>query len=252
MTTFTTEDRMEAERKPRIMVITPTTGKNTLLKAIESVRNQTIKTEHLVVVDGNGDIYTRFANMLLNKISPNYDNPLQFIPLPENVGGNGWYGHRVYAAMPLLVNADYILFLDEDNWFEPNHVETMINKIKSKDLMWAYSLRRICDESGQYVCDDDCESLGRYPTFYDHALNFVDTNCYCFRREYLVTVAHSFYGQWGADRPFYKSASTALPAFGCTGEATVNYRAPERLLKMFREGNKVMKDAYKPLPWRLK
>lgn len=245
MTTFTTEDRMEAERQPRIMVITPTTGKDTVVKAIESVNNQTVFTEHLVVIDGAK------AAQEMAAIKYDWTRTLTMM-LPENVGSNGWYGHRVYAAMPLMVNADYILFLDEDNWFEPNHVETMINKIKSKDLMWAYSLRRICDESGQYVCDDDCESLGRYPAFYDHALNFVDTNCYCFRREYLVTVAHSFYGQWGADRPFYKSASTALPAFGCTGEATVNYRAPERLLKMFREGNKLMKDAYKPLPWRMK
>ena len=237
----------------RIMVITPTTGKDTVLKAIESVRNQTIKTEHLIVVDGKGDTYENFANMLLNKISPNYENPLEFIVLPENVGGNGWYGHRVYAAMPLMVNADYILFLDEDNWFEPNHVETMINKIKSKDLMWAYSLRKIYDERGQYVCDDDCEALGRYPTFYDHTVNFVDTNCYCFKREYLVSIAHSFYGQWGADRPFYKAAATNLPSFGCTGEATVNYRAPERLLGMFRQGNEDMKKAYgEPLPWRKK
>ena len=231
------------DKNMRVMVITPTTGKDTLEKAVQSVANQTIKTEHLIVEDGIE------ADVLLDlSLTPN----AQIMTLPENVGGSGWYGHRVYAAMPLMVNADYILFLDEDNWFEPNHVETMLNKIKSKDLMWAYSLRRICDESGQYVCDDDCESLGRYPTFYDHTINFVDTNCYCFRREYLVTVAHSFYGQWGADRPFYKSASTNLPSFGCTGEATVNYRAPERLLKMFGEGNKLMKDAYKILPWRMK
>ena len=243
MTTFTTEDRMEAERKPRIMVITPTTGKSTVVKAVKSVANQTIKTEHLLVLDGSSVETT---------LPLSFDGSFDFITLPENVGADGWYGHRVYAAMPLMVNADYILFLDEDNWFEPNHVETMINKIKSKDLMWAYSLRRINDESGQYVCDDDCESLGRYPTVYDSTLNFVDTNCYCFRREYLVTVAHSFYGQWGADRPFYKSASTNLPSFGCTGEATVNYRAPERLFEMFREGNKLMKQAYKILPWRLK
>jgi glycosyltransferase involved in cell wall biosynthesis len=241
MTTFTTQDRIEAERKPRIMVITPTTGKATIEKAMESVKNQTIPTEHLIVFDGIGSV-TKYQNTEFRKI----------IVFPENVGANGWYGHRVYAGMPLMVNADYILFLDEDNWFEPNHVETMINKIKSKNLMWAYSLRRICDESGKYVCDDDCESLGRCPTFYDSTLNFVDTNCYCFRREFLVTVAHSFYGQWGADRPFYKAASTALPAFGCTGEATVNYRAPERLFEMFREGNKLMKEAYKTLPWRMK
>jgi len=224
------------------MVITPTTGKDTVLKAVESVNNQTVKTEHLIVADGP-DVWDKLKVWPLRYTS---------ITLPENIGGNGWYGHRVYAAMPLMVNADYILFLDEDNWFESNHVETMTNKIKSKDLMWAYSLRRICNEAGEYICDDDCESLGRCPTFYDSTLNFVDTNCYCFRREFLVTVAHSFYGQWGADRPFYKAASTALPAFGCTGEATVNYRAPERLHQMFRDGNKLMKEAYKPLPWRLK
>ena len=241
MTTFTTEDRIEAQREPRIMVITPTTGKDTVQSAIDSVANQTIKTEHLIVVDGK--ISTTFLS---------YQNA-QKIVLPENVGGDGWYGHRVYAAMPLMVNADYILFLDEDNWFEPNHIETMVNKIKSKDLMWSYSLRRICNEAGEYACDDDCESLGRHPTFYDHMLNFVDTNCYCFRREFLVTVAHSFYGKWGADRPFYKFASTNLPSFGCTGEATVNYRAPKRLLSMFREGNEAMKKAYgDQLPWRKK
>ena len=229
----------------RIMVITPTTGKHTLYKAIESVQNQTIKTEHLIVLDGQE------AWNKVRTTPSNYN--CKWMMLPENVGGNGWYGHRVYAAMPLMVNADYILFLDEDNWFEPNHVETMINKIKSKDLMWAYSLRKIYDERGQYVCDDDCEALGRYPAFYDHTVNFVDTNCYCFKREYLVNIAHAFYGQWGADRPFYKAAASALPSFGCTGEATVNYRAPERLLGMFKEGNKLMKEAYKePLPWRLK
>jgi glycosyltransferase involved in cell wall biosynthesis len=227
------------------MVITPTTGKDTLQKAIDSVANQTIETWHLVVLDGGQ------VNVDGIKVPPNWNGNM--MTLYDNVGGNGWYGHRVYAAMPLMVNADYILFLDEDNWFEPNHVETMIKKIKSKDLMWAYSLRKIYDERGQYVCDDDCEALGRYPAFYDHTVNFVDTNCYCFKREYLVSIAHSFYGQWGADRPFYKAAASGLPSFGCTGEATVNYRAPERLLGMFKEGNKLMKEAYKePLPWRLK
>lgn len=226
----------------RVMVITPTTGKDTLNKAMESVQDQTVPTEHLIVEDGKLTRMHIFENIMRKKIT-----------LPENVGGDGWYGHRVYAAMPFMVNADYILFLDEDNWFEPNHVETLINKIKSKDLMWAYSLRRIVDDREQYVCEDDCESLGRWPTFYDHTLNFVDTNCYCFRREYLVHVCQHFYGQWGQDRVFYQAASKSLPAFGCTGEATVNYRAPERLFNMFKEGNEKMINAYKqPLPWRNK
>jgi glycosyltransferase involved in cell wall biosynthesis len=232
----------------RVMVITPTTGKESLLKAIESVTDQSIDipVEHLIVFDG-----TRAESDFFMLEDGMHGCPT-FMTLPENVGGDGWYGHRVYAAMPLMVNADYILFLDEDNWFEPNHVETMIAKIKSKDLMWSYSLRRICNEAGEYICDDDCESLGRYPTVYDHTINFVDTNCYCFKREYLVGIAHNFYGKWGADRPFYRAAASALPAFGCTGEATVNYRAPERLLEMFRQGNETIKRAYGDLPWRKK
>jgi glycosyltransferase involved in cell wall biosynthesis len=232
----------------RIMVITPTTGKDTVMQAIESVTNQSIDipVEHLIVFDG-----TRAESDFFMLEDGMHGCPT-FMTLPENVGANGWYGHRVYAAMPLMVNADYILFLDEDNWFEPNHVETMIAKIKSKDLMWSYSLRRICNEAGEYIEDDDCESLGRWPAFYDHTVNFVDTNCYCFRREYLVSVSNTFYGQWGADRPFYKAASTKLPAFGSTGLATVNYRASERLLSMFKEGNAVMKKSYETLPWRNK
>jgi len=35
----------------RVMVITPTTGKDTVDKAIESVHNQTVFTEHLIVID---------------------------------------------------------------------------------------------------------------------------------------------------------------------------------------------------------
>jgi GT2 family glycosyltransferase len=134
----------------RIMVITPTTGKDTVHKAMQSVENQTVYTEHLIVADGVDAI------LAMNKMPYGHvPKCVSFVDLPENVGGNGWYGHRVYAAMPLMVNADYILFLDEDNWFEPNHVETLLQKIKSKDLMWAHSLRRIINERDEYVFDDD-------------------------------------------------------------------------------------------------
>ena len=91
------------------MVITPTTGKDTLKQAMLSVANQTVKTEHLIVEDGD-EAHGKLWELAL---TPN----ARTMTLPENVGANNWYGHRVYAAMPLMVNADYILFLDEDNWF---------------------------------------------------------------------------------------------------------------------------------------
>ena len=76
---------------------------------------------------------------------------IKTIQLEENVG-KGWYGHRVYAACGYLVNADVICYLDEDNWFEPNHVEKLVERIK-KGADWAYSLRKIIDREGNYVCE---------------------------------------------------------------------------------------------------
>jgi uncharacterized protein YegP (UPF0339 family) len=62
------------------MVITPTTGKDTVMKAIESVAQQTVPTEHLIVEDGK-DVATkglwRFELGLSNA---------EIITLPENVG----------------------------------------------------------------------------------------------------------------------------------------------------------------------
>jgi len=169
----------------KIVVITPTTGIDLVNRAITSVKNQTIPTEHLLVIDG----------AQASKSYPVAD-PKMVITLPENTGrhnGVRWNGHRIYAGVSFLVNADYVLFLDEDNWFADNHVESMVKHIEENNLDWCYSLRKIYNEDGKFECVDDCESLGKWPTFYDHTLNFVDTNCYCVKGELLPYVAPHFY-----------------------------------------------------------
>lgn len=228
------------------MVITPTTGKDTLYKAMESVRDQTVKTEHLVVFDGQE---------ARDKIPLAFVDGHTFLTLPENTGRhNGllWNGHRIYAGIPFLVNADYVLFLDEDNWFEPNHVESMVKYIQDNNLDWCYSLRKIYNEAGEFECLDDCESLGKYPAFYDHTLKFVDTNCYCVKGDLLPYASPHFYLPAIGDRTFYTALADTLPNFDCTGEYTSNYTARPDLIKMFKEGNELVEKAYGTLPWRKK
>jgi len=224
---------------PRIQVITPTIGTQYLQQAIDSVYNQTIKTEHIIVADGgfNAEL----------KLYPN----AKMVMLPENTGANGWNGHRIYATMPLLSNADYILFLDEDNWFEPDHVEKMINFIKEHDLTWCYSLRKIVDTDGNYVADDNCDSLGKWPPVDSVAKRYVDTNCYCFKRKYLARFAHHFYtNSYYADRDFFEGIATNLPDYECNGEYSVNYRMRDRLIKIITNNNKVTLDRYNGnYPW---
>ena len=110
-----------------VAVITPTVGTKHLDKNLWSVSNQSYdKIKHYVVIDG-----PNFKDDT-ERILDSYNNKF-VLQLPENTGANNYNGHRIYGSVPFLVDADYVIFLDEDNWIEPNHVEnifvTMIAKV---------------------------------------------------------------------------------------------------------------------------
>ena len=223
----------------RIQVITPTIGTKHLQQAIDSVKNQTIPTEHLIVCDGRVDNEFQI-----------HDNG-SVVMLTENTGHDGYNGHRIYAAFPMLTDADYILFLDEDNWFEPDHVEKLVNFIQERDLQWAYSLRNIVSQTGKFVIPDNCESLGIWPSIFPPNHHFVDTNCYCFKRKYLARHAYHFFGShFYMDRLFYGEMVKLLPEFDCNGEHTINYRVRPHHEAMHLQGNQATLEHYKGnYPW---
>ena len=141
----------------KAVVIIPSVGTDFLQEALDSIKTQTVPTDIYLVCD-NPMRDSRIQGIVSRG---HYDN-VYYLKLPYGVGKDGFYGHRVYSSVPALVNNQYILFLDEDNYLEPNHVESMINTIETNNLDWCYSLRRIIDVDGSYVCDDNCESLGKY------------------------------------------------------------------------------------------
>ena len=232
-----------------VSVIIPTTGVSELRNSIESVLNQSINTQCYVVCDGlnyKGKVSTIVSDYLGN---PN----LKVCYLPENVGANGFYGHRTYAAFTHLVNSDYVLYLDPDNWFNPDHVKTCIDTIESNNLDWCYSLRKIHDKDGQYLCDDDCESLGKWPTFQEG--NLIDTSCYAMKTSVAIKISHVWHCGWGADRLFANTIMQYFPKFQCTGEYTTSYRLDGNTGSVTREffdyGNNIMNDKYNGIfPWQ--
>lgn len=234
-------------------VIIPTTGHKFAINAAQSVVKQTLPTTTYMIIDG----HTAKGNLMdVQAASPfrmvDYGSSYYQCVIPQNVGANGFYGHRIYAAFTHLVNTDYVLYLDQDCWFEPNHVESCISTIEQHGLDWCYSLRRICDESGSYICDDNCESLGRVPTY--HGLHHIDTNCYCIKTEVATKIASAWHGGWGQDRVFFQTLNQYFPKYGSTGRHTVNYRLagnPGSVTKEFFEnGNKIMNERYKgEFPW---
>ena len=233
----------------KVAVVTPTIASDLLEQCVSSVDNQTYKDlTHYIFIDGCQ--YEPKAREILVGSSKT-----RMVELEEIVG-KGWYGHRVYAACSFLVNADIICYLDEDNWYEPNHVEELVKAIET-GAQWAYSLRKIYDKHGNYICDDNCESLGKWPIYFNNDAYHIDTSSFAVRRDVAVNIGHAWYGQWGADRQFFSNLKKFFPNFECTGNHSLCYRldgnANSVTSEFFEEGNKYTKEKYQGnYPWHQK
>lgn len=220
-----------------VAVVTATTGRETLKQTIESVANQTVSCKHYIFVDGEQD------NFIYQ-----YDKNNKWCYLPVRTGGNGMMNGGIVAASAFLVQEDLICWLDDDNWFEPNHIETMLEAKGNKP--YAYSLRKLVEDSGDFFDYDDFESLGQYS-------NFIDLNCYLMDRALATQIAPLWYKTTGdlmvGDRFVYEALRQNNIPFGETGKYTVNYRLnPKRDLRpWFFDGNIKNRAKYSGnLPWR--
>ena len=231
----------------KVAVVTPTIASEHLAQCIDSVDKQTYEDiVHYIFIDGCQ--YEPKAREILVGASKT-----RMIELEENVG-KGWYGHRAYAACSFLVNADVICYLDEDNFLEPNHIETVVKKLQ-EDNDWVYSLRNIHDKEGKFLCEDNCESLGKWPVYFNPEVHHIDTSCFAIRRDIAVHIGHSWYGKWGADRQFFSALKKYFPKYDCTNQYTTNYRLDgnENSVseEFFVEGNKINTEKYQGLfPWK--
>ncbi len=232
------------------VVVIPTTGLELMKQAVESVLGQThADTTCMVVIDGRQ--FEDRARQLLAGIA---DSRLQVLTLASNSGGGGYCGHRIYAAFSHLVEEEYVLYLDEDNWLDPAHVQSLVESIERGKLQWAYCLRKIFDRSGRHLFNDDCQSLGRWPSWTGPDQWLVDTSCYCIRRDVAVQIAAAWHNKFGADRVVLRTLQQRFPAYDTTGLYTLNYRLGSRQASVPQEflehGNRVMRQLYPGgFPW---
>lgn len=239
-----------------VLVITPTTGAPELADCVWSVQQQDYpNVEHLVVVDGAK--YDDLARTALWSVRDT--KGLEILTLPYNTGEGGWYGGRVMAGMSYLVNHDYVMFLDQDNMIAPDHVSSLVRVIESGGYDWAYSLRKIYTKEGEFLCEDDCESLGWWPIGGDEKLGYlIDTSAYFFTNKFARATGHFWNWGWGGDRRYLQLVTESLghDNFACSGLSTLHYRlgGNDGSVKgeVFLQGNEAVRKMYgdKPLPWR--
>lgn len=228
-----------------VAVVTSTRGRETIRRAIGSVKSQTCQARHYVFAHGK-DCWDAVKKNTV-------DCDVNVVYLPVANGGNGYAMAPVFAAAPYLIEEDVICFLDDDNWYEEDHIEKAVSLIEEHDLGWAYSLRRIVDADGNYICDDDCESLGMQPNSHGHFL--VDNSCYIVRADIARKYSHAWYVPVVSDRNFQAALMKDKVPCGGTGIHSVNYRlSPDGSGGMTKEkflgNNEFMKQKYNFFPWK--
>jgi len=222
-------------------IITPTTGHPKLVQLLESVNTQIyaedIQIEHFIVVDGPK--FKNATDNILLTVPANTDFVSRFLfYLPFNTGAGGYLGHKIYASISQLVRGDYVLFIDDDNWLEPQHIMSFHKTLTSVSppLEWCYSLRQIVSPDGDYICRDDCESLGfLHPIFYspNGLEHMIDTNCTCVSRELVIRYS-TIWNRVNTntsddpDRLYSQTLMQYNPRYDCTYRYTINYRVANR------------------------
>lgn len=196
-----------------VAVITATTGRKTLAQAIDSVAAQTYPCKHYVIVDGNDDV--QFS----------WDFKGEVVYLPNKTGLNGVMNGAIIAMSAYIATEDYICFLDDDNWFERDHVASLVSALEEKNAAYAYSLRNLVNPDGTPYDLDIGESTGHYG-------DLVDVNCYLMRRDLAAGIAPLWYHTTGdlmvGDRYVWAALRQNNTPWAATWRHTVNYRISAR------------------------
>jgi glycosyltransferase involved in cell wall biosynthesis len=238
---------------PLVTVVTPTTGNPCVERALESVARQSYRNlQHLVVIDDP-------------QCSPSMRATIKqfgadIVELPYATGKERFNGHRIYGASAFLGKGEFFCFLDEDNWFDADHVESLMAVVEN-GFSWAFSLRKIVDADGSFVCCDDCESLGKWPSIAQDY--FIDVGCFFLPRALAVTTCPVWYrkahepGVLPADRMLTRTLRAISANYETTGRYTLNYRAGSSAgsvrKEFFLRGNREILARYDGnLPWKEK
>ena len=228
-------------------VVTVTNGKRQgeLANCIASVKAQTYPCTHYILCDQDFNKFAELKRLYPDVLMCYWDG---------KIGGNGYAGQRWLAAAPQLITEDVTFFCNDDDWYSPDHVKSIMDKI-DEGYDWAYSLRSVHDKEGNFLFDDNCEALGElHDTWNIPGHRFVDWCMWGMKTEYLKQLAILLNRpDPTVDRQFYQAATRIVPKFASTNKHTFHFRMggscgvqPE----FFIEGNKRILEKFDgKLPW---
>jgi len=147
-------------------VVIPTVLRPGLARAVASVYGQELppgtRLQLLIGIDvAEGD------RALLDRLAAECPDHIAFMVFDPaystSVRHGGLYPNRYSGALRTILsyaaNSRYVAYLDDDNWWAPDHVASLLAAIAQAE--WAFSQRWFVDsETGEPICLDDWESVG--------------------------------------------------------------------------------------------
>jgi hypothetical protein len=210
-----------------ITVITPTTGKESLGRLIESIDLQSKgRVFHLLLWDDKRD----------SDINPESFNSTSrhSIVTPNGSGRNqDAPGSILRAAGLILARTPWVTFADDDVWWDDNHLDEI--ELLMNSYNWLSVLRRIykppnCELIGidrfESVGDDTCRKV---------PYEMCDGNTMTFKREFGVGAAYMFREtvKYNDDRLLYGFLKQYAGPRGKTNQASINQICPDKLINFF-------------------
>jgi hypothetical protein len=165
-----------------VAAIIPTIVRSQLLRSVRSVFEQDFQGTIQIMLGIDHAVGNReIIDLLLTECPENRKITVVDLGYSTSATRGGFYsavsGGALRTVLSYAANSRYLAYLDDDNWWAPNHISSLRQAIDGVD--WAFSLRWYVDPTSQKpLFIDEWESVGPDNGMYaDLYHGFVDTNC---------------------------------------------------------------------------
>lgn len=209
--------------KPLVTIITPTTGKKSLHKLINSIKEQKIPVHHFLLWDDKKE-----GDFIHSHKDSNYI--IDSINISGSVVTGTAYGSALRSVGLMAAQTEFVTFADDDVFWDNNHLTTMLSSISNFE--WVCSKRKVYDDD-EYIGVDNFESVGEEATT---PYKMVDNNCMMFKRKFgaLAAILYRETKEYNDDRLMYQFLMQYAGKPAKTNLASINQSCPKRLVNFFK------------------
>ena len=177
-------------------VVMPTTLRSSIVEALRSIFRQSMRgpVQVLIGIDqALGDLELidqacmgRPSHVVVQVLDPGYSTSVRHGGLhPARDGG------VLRCVLSYLANSPYVAYLDDDNWWAPEHLAQLLAVLQAPnaELAYAYSYRMfVHPQSLRPICVDEWESVGTGRGVFKGRNGFIDPNCLMLDKRRCVDV----------------------------------------------------------------